>query len=85
MKNTLQVRLDVLNVGNLLNDAWGVGNVSTTTSPLTIAGIDSEGRPSYKLRTQVIDGETVLLRDSFSKSITIDNVWQAQIGVRYIF
>lgn len=85
MKNTLQVRLDVLNVGNLLNDAWGVGNVSTTTSPLTIAGIDSEGRPSYKLRTQVIDGETVLLRDSYSKSITIDNVWQAQIGVRYIF
>lgn len=85
MKNTLQVRLDVLNLGNLLNDEWGVGSVSTTTSPLTIAGIDSEGRPSYRLRTQIIDGETVLLQDSFAKSITIDNVWQAQIGVRYIF
>ncbi|MBK6347328.1 MAG: TonB-dependent receptor [Bacteroidales bacterium] len=85
MKNTLQFRIDILNVGNMLNDAWGVGSVSTTTSPLTIAGVDAEGRPSYKLRTQVVDGETILLKDSFSKSITIDNVWQAQFGIRYIF
>ncbi len=85
MKNRIQFRIDILNFGNMLNNAWGVGSVSTTTSPLTVAGIDTEGVPSYRLRTQVIDGQTVLLKDSFTKSITIDNVWQAQFGIRYIF
>lgn len=90
MKNTLQFRLDILNAGNMLNNKWGVGSISTTTAPLTVASTDANGLPSYKLATQVIkndDGSTstILLRDSFVKSITIDNVWQAQIGIRYIF
>ena len=85
MKNTLQFRFDILNAGNMINNKWGVGNVSTTTSPLTVAGTDAAGLPSYRLRTQVVDGQTILLRDSFTKSITIDNVYQAQFGIRYIF
>jgi len=85
MKNTVQFRIDILNAGNMLNNKWGVGNVSTTTSPLTIAATDANGLPSYRLRTQIVDGQTILLRDAFTKSITIDNVWQAQFGIRYIF
>lgn len=86
MKNTLQFRLDILNVGNMLNNEWGVGTVSTTTSPLQFIGIDAvAGVPTFKMRTQVADGQTILLRDSFTKSINIDNVWQAQLGIRYIF
>jgi len=85
MKNTVQFRIDILNAGNMLNNKWGVGNVSTTTSPLTIAGTDANGLPSYRLRTQIVDEQTILLRDAFTKSITIDNVWQAQFGIRYIF
>ena len=93
-RNTLQFRIDILNFGNLLNNSWGVGYQSTasttvltpiTASPLTVAGIDSNGVPSYRLATQNIDGQTVLLRDSYTRNITLDNVWQAQIGIRYIF
>jgi hypothetical protein len=90
MKNTLQFRFDILNVGNMLNNKWGVGNVSTSNNPLTLASVNSDGEPVYRMATQVVkndDGtnQTILLRDSFVKSITIDNVWQAQFGIRYIF
>ncbi len=84
-KHKFQLRADILNIGNLLNNANGVSRVSTTTQPVTIAGTDAQGRPSYRLATQVVDGQTVLLRDAFRPSINIDNAWQMQIGLRYIF
>lgn len=85
VRNTIQLRADILNFGNLLNNAWGVGNISTSANPLTLASLSADGKPTYRLATQVVDGKTILLRDSFAKSITLDNVWQAQIGLRYIF
>lgn len=84
-KHTLQIRADILNAGNALNNKWGVGYVTTTTNPLTLASVDANGVPSYRLATQVVNGQTVLLRDNFIKSLTVDNTWQAQIGIRYSF
>ncbi len=93
-KNTLQIRLDILNVGNLINNHYGVGWVSTsgsfnTAQPITPT-VATGGAVTYKLATQTFknaDGttQTVLIRDSFVKSITLDNVWQAQAGIRYTF
>jgi len=37
------------------------------------------------LITQVKNGQTVLVEDSFIKSVSIGNVWQAQFGLRYTF
>ncbi len=98
-RNTLQIRLDILNAGNLINNHYGVGWVSTsgsgniaqpitptvTTGPAPVGGV-----VTYKLATQTFknsDGttQTVLIKDSFVKSITLDNVWQAQAGIRYTF
>ncbi|MFM7855423.1 MAG: hypothetical protein ACKO96_26730, partial [Flammeovirgaceae bacterium] len=98
-KHTVQVRLDILNVGNLLNDAWGVNWNTTNTQPLVLAtsgtgstasGFDANGQPIYRLATQTITNpdnttSTILLRDSFTKSIAVGSVWQAQLGLRYIF
>lgn len=82
--NTLRFRIDIMNASNLLNDKWGVGNVSTTNQPLNYRG-RLNGAPVYRLATQVIDGQTQLLRDAFRKSATIDDVYQIQMGIRYIF
>jgi hypothetical protein len=88
-KNTIQLRADILNFGNLLNNKWGVGYQSTSLTPLTVAATNNPN-PTYRMATQSVrqeDGtnKTILLKDSYVKSITIDNVWQAQIGIRYIF
>ena len=86
-RHTLQFRVDILNVGNLLNNNWGVGNLQTTFNPLTVASVSTAGVPSYRLATQNIDGKTVLLKDSFTKSASLNSgdVYQAQIGLRYLF
>jgi hypothetical protein len=70
---------------------------NTVTTATTIAGVPAgiaAGTPIYRMNTQVLstvgsDGktttETVLLRDSFVKSKSVDDVFQVQIGLRYIF
>lgn len=84
-KNAFQVRFDIENFGNMLNSEWGVGNLTTTSNPLTVASTDAEGVPSFRLATQNINGSTELLRDGFVKAINVNNVWQAQLGIRYTF
>lgn len=83
--NVLRFRIDILNFTNMLNNNWGGGKISTTTQPLNYRGRDASGAPIYRLATQVIDGKTALLRDSFLPSRTIDDVYQIQLGIRYIF
>lgn len=83
--NTLRFRADFMNFGNMINNKWGVGNVSTTTQPLNYRGRTAAGEPIYRLATQVVNGSTVLLKDAFIKSKTLDDVYQIQLGIRYIF
>ena len=87
-RNTIQFRVDITNVGNLLKNSWGVGNLQTTFNPLVVAGVNATtGVPTYRLATQTINGQTGLLKDSFTKSASLNSgdVYQAQIGLRYIF
>jgi hypothetical protein len=84
-KNAFQIRMDIENVGNLINNKWGVGYLTTSSTPLSLDKVDAEGVPSYKLNTQTINGATELIRDSFVKAINVNNVWQAQLGIRYTF
>jgi hypothetical protein len=95
-KNTIQFRADILNVGNLLNNSWGLGNNTTASAnnsvsnPLALASVSATGVPTYRLATQTLansDGtnQTILLRDSFTPNQSVNAVWQAQVGLRYSF
>lgn len=81
-KHKLQFRADVFNFMNLFNNAWGVGDIPVTTAPLRYRSRNAEGEPVYRydnLKNFTLPTEPLQNRASLS------DVWQLQLGVRYIF
>ena len=83
--NTLQLSVDILNVGNLLNSSWGVAKTSTANKLLKYKRLNDNNEPVYTMNTLIEDGTTKLPYRSFSPSRVVDNCWQLQFGIRYIF
>jgi len=85
-KNTIQIRADILNLGNLLNNEWGVSQRATIPTILNYSSTNATGEPVYKLATQkLIDGSTILAKDTYQYNSSVFDVWSAQLGIRYIF
>jgi hypothetical protein len=80
-KHTLQLRMDIFNIGNMLNKNNGVGDVINTNAPLVYKGLDVNGYPTYNMAN--INGS--IYYNTFRKSTAITDVWQMQLGVRYGF
>src|SRR5437762_4760714 len=78
--NRVQIRLDILNLTNLLHNDWGVAQGFVTTQPLISSGVDATGAPLYRLATS--GGQ--LISKSFQKVVTTADVWRMQLGVRYL-
>jgi hypothetical protein len=84
-RNTLQIRVDILNFGNLLNDKWGVSQRATNPNILAFQSVVNN-EPTYKLATEKFaDGTTGLIKNTYSKNASVFDVWTAQLGIRYIF
>ncbi len=82
-RHRLQFRADFYNFANLLNNKWGVGNIATNNFPLRFTGWDkSTNQPVYNFAP---NNDGVFPTESLSKSISLNSVWQTQLGVRYIF
>lgn len=85
-RNALEFRIDLLNVGNLLNKKWGVGNRYRFTSnnsvqPLQYMGVDANGVPILRFRN--IGNQ--LPTDPLEQTTEITDVFRIQLGVRYTF
>ncbi|MEZ4888102.1 MAG: carboxypeptidase regulatory-like domain-containing protein [Chitinophagales bacterium] len=74
-KNTIQLSLDILNVGNLISSDWGVRQLPVNTQPVGVSVTD--GIPTY--------GFDTALTNTFTDDFSLNSRWQAQIGLRYIF
>ena len=80
-QNTLQLSLDILNFGNLLNSNWGVVQLPRSTQPI---GVNVNVDDVTGARTPVFSfdpSQTSTFVDSFD----LPSRWQAQLGLRYIF
>jgi hypothetical protein len=83
-RNTLQFSLDCLNFGNILNSEWGVFQTnfgSNNGQILKYEGKDADNVPSYSMVK--VKGEYPTKTYDFNYNYT--QVWQLQLGVRYIF
>ena len=80
-RHAFQVRLDILNLTNLLNKNWGVGQRIVNNQPFTNAAADAQGRATYRMR--VINNE--LMSQLFEQTAGIGDVYQLQISLRYSF
>jgi len=85
-RNSFQIRFDILNFGNMINDKWGVSQRATAPAILNFVNYNTSGEPTYRLSTQkLVDGTTILARDSYQRNSSVFDVWTAQLGVRYTF
>lgn len=87
-KNTLQLSVNVLNFGNLLNSSWGTikSNAAGKNGRiLHYEGLDENNIPTFSMNTLTKYGKQVLPTESFSRQNMTDNCWQIQLGIKYIF
>jgi hypothetical protein len=84
-KNTIQIRGDIFNVGNLLNKNWGTGVSIFTTTPLAAAGANAQGVPQFRMVNVGTTTNPLLPSETFRQRASLSDVWQAQFSVRYIF
>jgi hypothetical protein len=86
-RNSFQIRMDILNFTNMLNNDWGVSQRATAPQLLNFVSRDAVTNvPTYRLATQrLTDGSTILARDSYQYNSSVFDVWSAQLGIRYIF
>jgi outer membrane receptor protein involved in Fe transport len=80
-RNALEIRLDFLNFGNMLNHNWGIGKRLVNAQPLISQGADGTGRALYRLRN--IGNQ--LMTQSFEPTAGLNDVYRVQMTVRYSF
>ncbi len=81
----LEVSVDLMNFGNLLNSNWGVvKNMSTCNNGaiLNYAGKNEAGSPTYTLYR---DKEGNAPTKTWEYNRSIDQCWKLQFGARYTF
>ncbi len=79
-RHTIQFRADVFNVGNLINSKWGVADVVNTSAPVA-ARAAVNNFPVFRMNLV----NNSLNYTTYRKGTIINDVWQAQLGIRYIF
>ncbi len=80
-QHRLQLTFDILNVGNLISNTWGVSKSPVQSNPLTYRGADDNGNARFTVNYP--SGGN--LDNSFRENISIANTWSGQIGIRYLF
>ena len=83
-----EVRLDIFNFTNLLNEDWGIeerANFPLTRRLANFGGVDAQGRPIYNIDNQIQNGVYNPGDININESQNPSQRWAAQLTVRYSF
>lgn len=85
-KNTLQLSLDIMNFGNLINSDWGIAKTLNNAQNLLVpVSVQQNGPSTFRMNTVPEGGATVLPSTPFRNITTTNTTWSMQVGLRYIF
>ncbi len=84
-RNAFQIRADILNFGNLIDNQFGVSQRATNPQLLNFVSRDANNVPTYRLATQRDASGTYLIKDTYQYNSSVFDVWSAQLGIRYTF
>lgn len=88
-KYTLQVSLDILNVGNMIDDSWGTWDYHPLASyenirPLTVVSRGSAtSQPTFRLNANSL--QDFKNKTTVTESLTTSSTWGCLLGIRLIF
>lgn len=88
-RNSLQVSLDIFNVGNLLNNNWGRVQQLTFNNflePQNVSSLTTAAngpKPTFRFGRDAVTGQ--LLTNTFRDAVTFSSVYSMQVGLRYSF
>ena len=75
-QNTIQLSIDILNFGNLLNSDWGLVQQVGNVQPIGVS-VDASQTPTYTFDPSQTE--------TFVYDTSLNSRWQMQFGLRYIF
>ena len=90
-KHTIQLGMDIQNVGNMLNPWWGnvwsinAGDGYGNAKPLKLTNAENVYRFGAKPEFQFQRNGTETLGSSYSRSVSTASTWSMMISARYIF
>jgi hypothetical protein len=85
-RNGLQIRADILNVTNLINSDWGIGQRMVTNQPLVSPSVNAANELTYRLRNVRGESEWQLIAPkTFEPTASVGDVWRMQLSLRYTF
>ncbi len=85
MRHGGQIRLDITNVGNLLNHDWGQGYAVYQNRILASAGADANGALSYRMATATTASGPILIPQTFQRTANASDVYALMLSFRYTF
>jgi hypothetical protein len=87
-KNTVQIGMDITNIGNLLNSKWG-NNWSMYQNSLLVmtnaSSVTPDGNEIPKFRLNPIAGSNEMIKETFRKTIGFSSTFNIQFSIRYLF